>query len=39
MEAVKATIRFLGKRGRLSYQRTVDQMVAEQPAAEQPAAE
>jgi hypothetical protein len=33
MEAVKATIRFLEKTGRLSYQQTAEQLAAEQQAA------
>jgi hypothetical protein len=32
MEAVKATILFLEKTGRLSYQQTADQLAADQPA-------
>lgn len=35
IEAVKATIRFLEKTGRLSYQQTADQPTAERLAAEQ----
>jgi hypothetical protein len=39
MEAVKATIRFLEKTGRLSYHQTADQLADEQLAADQPAEE